>query len=335
MLPNRNWENIKNFDPDIKLEYVITAPDRKVLNISLLDRGLMGYKKGLFCLCITTNDNEIISYLTNTFPNELTTMATLFSSKTRAHTMYGRGGTEVVIQHFENQIENIHKTLVEVAKFDPCLDVDLQNDIFDKLNLRKSEKEISEEVMKLYKSGNIDEAIKKAVAIQTTDRYYNVIVELISQIENDLKSSSSSVTEQNLYDLCGLVDTNNPHYKMSNEKKLTILQAQNSNEHDQISLLEEKLTVAIYSQDYYLAGIIFHELCGEKGQPSIKEIKGDPETLFTIAAKMREMNIKIQELSPAQKQTKPYGKSIFVPYSTKNDEDLSLPKKPDAPSQKK
>src|SRR3990167_1047221 len=159
------------------------------------------------------------------------------------------------------------------------------------------EEEIAQAVSLLTENGQFNGAIIKARKAQL-DGYYEVIWELANALHLDV-----SFEKKRLVELVGLYESiseKNPHYKEANDRLIVYYSKDFfSNVDDPYYFLERQLDAALKANDnddhQSLIDQLFHQLCGYAGMTPIRGMKGDINTLTSLAKREREKNDKMKE----------------------------------------
>ena len=156
------------------------------------------------------------------------------------------------------------------------------------------EEEIAQAVSLLTENGQFNDAIIKARKAQL-DGYYVVIWELANALHLDLKFEKKRLVE--LYES---ISEENPHYKEANDRLISCYSKDFfSNVDDPYYFLERQLDAALKANDnddhQSLIDQLFHQLCGYAGMTPIRGMKGDINTLTSLAKREREKNDKMKE----------------------------------------
>lgn len=116
--------------------------------------------------------------------------------------------------------------------------------------------------------------------------------------DREQKGVDALVTIQQLFDFYNAILEKNPHYSAAQTRMFDLLCSLSpQNEEERIDLLEKKLVCLIGTSDNRLTDNIYHELCGYPytGSPFISHVRGDPDTLISLARTIRTLNIMNQD----------------------------------------
>lgn len=150
------------------------------------------------------------------------------------------------------------------------------------------------------KRGDIAEAIHDVVKYQTDLLNYETIWRLAQHLSQLLTDSNqnSKIKISDLYKLYEGISEPNPHYAESRFAMQEILMNTPITEENKIFLLENKFKVALQAKQDMEADRLFNELCGKtfSSIPVLQNVRGNVETLCQLAAELRLMQARINEL---------------------------------------
>ncbi len=150
------------------------------------------------------------------------------------------------------------------------------------------------------KRGDVTEAIHDVVKYQTDLLNYETIWRLAQHLLQLLTDSNknSKIKISDLYKLYEGISESNPHYAESRLAMQEILMNTPVTEENKIFLLENKFKVALQAEQDMEADRLFNELCGKpfSSIPVLQNVRGNVETLCQLAAELRLMQARINEL---------------------------------------
>lgn len=187
--------------------------------------------------------------------------------------------------------KNLLKELIlTIHQFDP-LDDETKKELMLALGITKPI--LFADVVTLVQSDNFNAALSLAKEDDNPDTLWMLGKFCESNLQNDL---------QRAIECYKLIPRGNPHYEEANEilfHNLLTQDPSNLRVDEKLKLLESKFVRALESGETNanLSAQLFHELCGFTDlNPPNKTIKGDAETLITLAEQMRALVKRNHEL---------------------------------------
>jgi len=196
-------------------------------------------------------------------------------------------------ENFEIEATRMKKFIDIFLEHHHLIGTDMHSDLYSLCFLNQSIEVHKLKLLELIEDGELDKAIKTAIAYQNEEYCFAPIWYLAEEVyKRSLPLSKLKAEEKTiLFGLFDSISEKNPYFKLAQKRMLELISIID-HQKNHIQILEKKFIIALNADEQSIADITYNELCGNSpyAKPAVTNISGDANTLLQIAIKMRYLN---------------------------------------------